>query len=178
MFPWTLTPLSQGRHWRWAKRGTGHPHKCKNSGGVSALCQTLHLLSSDLCIIKSSLDIWPSCKKRTEVQIKWWIKSEGFKGAKQIKLITLPWTVFFLIDDAVLLLLLLMFCPWLNCQIFWRSLELWDKLKTRGASTSSTTCWREPGRSCAVSTETLFSECNERLHRAKSLCQPCQLHVL
>lgn len=85
---------------------------------------------------------------------------------------------FFLIDDAVLLLFLLMFCPWLNCQIFWRSLELWDKLKTRGASTSSTTCWREPGRSCAVSTETLFSECNERLHRAKSLCQPCQLHVL
>lgn len=95
MFPWTLTLLSQGRHWRWAKRGTDHPHKCKNSGGVSALCQTLHLLSSDLCIIKSSLDIWPSCKKRTEVQIKWWIKSEGFKGAKQIKLITLPWTVFF-----------------------------------------------------------------------------------
>lgn len=94
MFPWTLTPLSQGQHWRWAKRGTGHPHKCKNSGGVSALCQTLHLLSSDLCIIKSSLDIWPSCKKRTEVQIKWWIKSEGFKGAKQIKLITLPWTGF------------------------------------------------------------------------------------
>lgn len=51
----------------------------------------------------------------------------------------------------MVILLRLHVCPWLKCnQICWRSLGPSDKLKMRGASTSSTTCWLERERSCAV----------------------------